>query len=109
MRWAWVRSCSVCVDRLLELGQRRIRQARQVLGLVDEHVGLVLQAVNLVVDLLQRARGGEHVLREVAGIVDDQLRAGGDGGGRRASRRRRLRRAPREGDERSSGTLLTVG
>ncbi|WP_442778299.1 hypothetical protein [Brevundimonas denitrificans] len=46
---------------MLELLERRMRQARQIAGLIDEHLRLVLEALNLVVDLLQRARGGKQV------------------------------------------------
>src|SRR6185437_2860819 len=67
--------------------QRRIGQARQVPALVDENGRLVLQALDLVVDLLQLARRRQQVLREVGGIEDDELRAGGGAGGRKRQRR----------------------
>ena len=82
--------CSSC-------GQRRIGQARQVLRLVDQHGRLVLQALDLVVDLLQLARRGQHVLREVGRVEDDPLRvrrtrsrsraaSSGDAGGERRAK-----------------------
>src|SRR5690606_4476285 len=37
------------LDVLLELLERRIRQARQIARLIDEHRRLVLEALNLVV------------------------------------------------------------
>ena len=74
------------IDRLLKLRQRGVRQARQVLGLVDQHVGLVLQALDRVVDLLQLARRREDVLREVGRIVDDPLGVGGNAGGHERER-----------------------
>ena len=61
-------------DRLFEAVERGIGQARKIAGLVDQHGGLVLQALDFVVDLLQLARGGQHVLRIVGGIEDDPLR-----------------------------------
>ena len=65
------------LDRLLELLQRGIRQAGEIFGLVDQHLRLVLQRGDLVVDLLQLTRGREHVLRIVVGIEHDQLGRGG--------------------------------
>ena len=47
-----------------------------------------MQALNLVVDLLQLARRGQHVLGVVGGVEDDPLRTGwrvGDGEGGDAS------------------------
>ena len=48
-----------------------------MLRLVDQHLRLVLQRRDLVVDLLQLARRRQHVLRVVVGIEHDQLRRGG--------------------------------
>ncbi|GCC47689.1 hypothetical protein chiPu_0032009, partial [Chiloscyllium punctatum] len=62
------------LDVLLKLLERGIRQARQILRLIDEALRLILQAGDLVVDLLQRARGREDVLRVVARIEDCPLR-----------------------------------
>ncbi len=58
------------LDALLELLERGIWQARQIAGLIDEHLRLVLEALDLVVDLLQRARGGKQVLRIVGRVID---------------------------------------
>ena len=74
------------LDRRLKLLQRRIWQAREILRLIDQHLRLILQRRDLVVDLLQRAGGGEHVLRIIVRIEHDDLR-----------RRRRAR----ESDERA--------
>jgi hypothetical protein len=35
-----------------------VRQAREIAGLVDQHLCLVLERGDLIVDLFQRARGG---------------------------------------------------
>ena len=61
-------------DRRLQLGQRRHRQAREVLRLIHQALRLVGQHLDLIVDLLQLARRRQHVLAEVGGIVDDPLR-----------------------------------
>ncbi len=97
-------------DRLFELRQRRIGQARQVPGLVDQHGGLVLQALDLVVDLLQLARRRQDVLREIGRIEDDPLRAGRNTGGRERqnSRRRGERRAKATGGHREISWLRVV-
>src|SRR3546814_3824697 len=50
------------VDLLKVLGDRlelREIDPAQVLGLVDQHCRFVLERLDLVVDLLERARGGE--------------------------------------------------
>ena len=62
-------------DRLLKRLQRRIGQAREIPGLVDEGGRLVLQAVDLIVDLLQCPRCGQHVLAVVARIEHRHLGA----------------------------------
>ena len=62
-------------DGLFEAVERGIGQAREIARLVDQHGGLVLEALDFVVDLLQLARGGQDVLRIVGGIEDDPLRA----------------------------------
>ena len=43
-------------------GATEVRQAREVARLVDQHLRLVLERGDLVVDLLQRAGGLQHVL-----------------------------------------------
>ena len=67
------------LDRLFQLQQRRERQRGQILRLVDQHLRLVLQRHDLVVDLLQGTSGRQYVLRIVIGIEHDQLRGGGFG------------------------------
>ena len=62
-------------DRLFERGKRRIGQAREIARLIDQHGRLVLKAQDLVVDLLQLARGGQYVLGVIGRIEDDPLRA----------------------------------
>ena len=76
MRWAWASKLLGSQDRLFQLQQRRERQRRQILRLVDQHLRLVLQRHDLVVDLLQGASGRQHVLRVVIGIEHNQLRGG---------------------------------
>ena len=61
--------------RLLDGLPRGIRQAREIPRLVEQHLCLVLQAGDLVVDLLQRASGLQHVLGVVRGVIDDHLPA----------------------------------
>ena len=63
-------------DGLVDGLQRGIRQARQVPRLVKQHQCLVLQARDLVVDLLQRTSGLQYVLRVVRWVIDQQLRFG---------------------------------
>jgi hypothetical protein len=76
-------------DRLLELRQGGIGQTREIAGLVEQEHGLVLQALDAVVDLLQGARGREQILAVIAGIEDGHLRArrhtGGEPGRKRDS------------------------
>ena len=62
-------------DLLLDRLQGRIRQAGQVPRLVEKHLRLVLQAGDLVVDLLQRAGGLQNILGVVRGVIDHHLRA----------------------------------
>jgi hypothetical protein len=71
------------LDQLLRAGdgpldglQRGVRQARQVPCLVEKHLRLVLQAGDLVVDLLQGASGLEGVLDVVRRVIDEHLPAG---------------------------------
>ena len=60
-----------------------IVEALQVLGLVHQHLRLVLELLDLVVDLLERMRGGQDVLHEVCRIDHDIADAEqGMGGGR---------------------------
>jgi hypothetical protein len=53
------------------------RAAREIAGLIEQEHRLVLQALDPVVDLLQRARGREHVLAKIAWIEDGHLGAHG--------------------------------
>ena len=75
--------------------ERGVRQAREVLRLVDQHLRLVLQRGDLVVDLLEGAGRREHVLRVVLRIEDDA----------EGERRRDQHRADRErcGEEKRRG------
>ena len=87
------------LDRLLELRQRRIRQAGQVAGLIDQTLRLVLERSDLVVDLLKRTGRCQHILGIVRGIEDHPLRLSGRGENRRQHRERQAARArgvPRE-------------
>jgi hypothetical protein len=67
------------IDLALQRGQGRLRQAGQVLGLIDEAGRLLLDLRDLIVDLLQRTSGLEDVRRVVGRIVDDpaELSMGG--------------------------------
>jgi hypothetical protein len=69
-------------------------KAHQVFCLVQQHLRLVLQAGDLIVDLLQRACRLQHVLGIVRWIVDDHLPAGrhwrDDEGNRRRTDQDRL-------------------
>ena len=97
MRCAWVRSCCGLLDRLLEAAAATNRAGSPGSRLVDQHLGLVLQARDLVVDLLQLARRGQHILREVG---RDRRRSIARG---RERRRRRATRAASAGGERRGG------
>jgi hypothetical protein len=55
--------------------QAGIGQTRQVLRLIEQHLALVLQTGDLVVDLLQRASGLQHVLGIVGRVINNHLRA----------------------------------
>ncbi len=74
---------------LLQGLERAIRQARQIAGLIDEHGRLILEALNLVVDLLQCARGREDVFGVIGGIEDDAAEAELRMGRTRQHRRKR--------------------
>src|SRR3546814_8750647 len=50
-----------------------------VARLVHQHLRFVMELLDLVVDLLQRADRGQRVLHEVRGIDHDPLRMGGGG------------------------------
>ena len=63
-------------DLVLQGLHDRQRQALKVLRLVDERRRLVLQHADLVVDLLKRARGSQHVLRVIGRIVNDPAELG---------------------------------
>ena len=65
MRCACAEKLLGLADRLLKLCKRGIGQARQVARLIDQRRRLVLQHLDLIVDLLQLARGGQDVLRVV--------------------------------------------
>ena len=65
-----------------------------------------MQALDLVVDLLQLARRGQHVLGVVGGVEDDPLRLGGRVG--EGERRRRQRRGPIEYEGKSLRGLLML-
>src|SRR3546814_15274705 len=54
------------------------------LRLVDQHVCFVLERLDLVVDLLEGARGCQQVLAVVAGVEHGDLRLGGCAGYRQA-------------------------
>src|SRR3546814_10457579 len=71
------------LDQLLRLADLRLqrlqhsqRQALEVARLIDQRSCLVLELPDLVVDLLQRPRSGQDVLRIVARIVDDAAKLG---------------------------------
>jgi type IV secretory pathway VirB4 component len=61
---------------LLERLEHRHRQRLQIARLVDQRGCLVLQLADLVVDLLERARRRQDVLRVVRGIVNDPAELG---------------------------------
>ncbi len=67
------------LDRREQFAESRIRQRREIARLVDQPLRLVLQRGDLVVDLLQRARGGQHILAEVRRVEHGDARAGGRG------------------------------
>jgi len=56
------------LKRLLQLLQRRVWQACKVLRLIDQHLRLILQRCDLVIDLLERASGCQNVLSVIVGI-----------------------------------------
>src|SRR5665213_351250 len=62
------------LDRGLQLLERRIWQARKIPRLVDQHLRLILQRGDLIVDLLQRASGRKYVLRIIVWIEHHDLR-----------------------------------
>ncbi len=51
-------------------------QLRQVARLVHQHLRFVLKLVDLIVDLLQRANGGQRVLHEIGRVEHRQRRCG---------------------------------
>src|SRR3546814_925898 len=63
-------------ERLAKLVELRKVDARKVFALVHEHLSFVLEALDLIVDLAQRSRGGEQILP----IVGSEERRGGKGG-----------------------------
>ena len=70
------------LDGGLQLGQPRIRQAREIARLVDQHLRFVLKLRDLIVDLFESTGGLEDVLCVVGGVEDR------DGVGRRRRERR---------------------
>src|SRR5690606_18338719 len=56
---------------LLKLLEGGIWQAGEVAGLIDEHLRFVLKGGDLIVDLLERTRGGQNVLRIIRRVIDD--------------------------------------
>src|SRR3546814_8916976 len=58
-------SSDVCSSDLREV------DAAEVLAHVHQHLRLVLELLDLLVDALERARGGQDVLRIVAGVEHD--------------------------------------
>src|SRR3546814_18048539 len=65
------------LQRLCQRLQLREVDAGQVLRLVDQHVCFVLERLDLVVDLLEGARGCQQVLAVVAGLEHGDLRLAG--------------------------------
>ena len=55
----------------MNLLERRVWQVRQILGLVDEALCLVLKRADLVVDLLEGTRRRQDVLGVVGRVIDD--------------------------------------
>jgi len=51
------------------------RQAGQIPGAVDQHLRLISEALDLIVDLIQRPRGGKDILAVVRRIEHDDLGA----------------------------------
>jgi hypothetical protein len=70
-----LRGCQIAAQPAHHAG----RQARQIASLVHQHLGFVLELLDLVVDLLQGADRGQRVLHEVRGVDHDPLRMGGGG------------------------------
>src|SRR3546814_11046742 len=68
-----VQQSPAVVERRTQFLQRAEVQAGQVALLVGQHLRLVLQLPHLVVDLLERARGGQQVLLEVGRIEHGHL------------------------------------
>src|SRR3546814_1685135 len=94
------------LDQLLRLADLRLqrlqhsqRQALAVARLIDQRRCLVMELPDLVVDLLQRPRGGQDVLRIVARIVDDAAKLGISGRWHQRGRGQRQDRGP--GDRKS--------
>src|SRR3546814_16961552 len=69
-------SSDVCSSDL-KLVELREVDAREVLALIDEHPGFVLKALELIVELLERPRGGEQVLPIIGRIEHADLCRGG--------------------------------
>lgn len=52
-----------------------MRQAGQIAGLIYQHLRLILQREDLVVDLFERARRRHQVLGMIARIINDAPKA----------------------------------
>src|SRR3546814_11811070 len=63
------------LELALQLGELAERQRGQIARLIEKRGRLVLQALDLVVDLLERAGGRQHILRIVGRVVDDAARS----------------------------------
>src|SRR3546814_20435199 len=70
-------------DQAFGGGERRAQavddveiEARQIAGLVYQHLRLVLQLIDLVVDLLHRADCCQRVLNKVGGVDDRERQCG---------------------------------
>ena len=57
----------------LDVVQYRRRKLFELLCLIDQHLRLVLQARDLVLDLLQGAGGSQQILAVVRRVEDKQL------------------------------------
>jgi hypothetical protein len=75
-----VRETLGLIEQLLRSGKRLldgllggIREARKIPRLIEQHLGLVLQARDLVSDLFEGAGRLQDILGVVRGVVDDHL------------------------------------
>ena len=81
------------LHRLLKLLERGVWQAREIAGLIYQHGRFILKLGDLLIDLLERARRRQDVLRIVGRIIDDPL----CGGRRGEDWRQRERRGKERG------------